>query len=149
MIHRFFGRAVRRLLGGKRSSLARAFKAHGTRARPRNDITLIIRNRHNGVIECRMNVHYPFGDIFPATPFARGLLFPLPLSLLLLFFRFVRFCHNALLKSVNLWTVPVSCLPPSCAALCACARLYAYADLERVNFYGAADPGKSSCRDVF
>src|SRR5713226_2180070 len=99
VIHSLLRRAVRGLLRCEGSSFARSLEAHGTSARPRDDIALIVGNRYDRVVKRRMNVHHALGDILSPPSFARslfaGLLVRLAFSLFLFFFcDVVRFCHN-------------------------------------------------------
>src|SRR5919109_1139252 len=66
MIHRFFGGAVRCLLRREWRSFARPLESHRSRARPGNNITLVIGNRHDRVVESRVNMDHAFGNVFPA-----------------------------------------------------------------------------------
>src|SRR5262249_31288437 len=74
VVRGLFRRAVGGLLGRERRALARTFEPHTAGARPRDHIALIIGDRHDRVIESRMNVHDAFGDILAPFFLARGAL---------------------------------------------------------------------------
>ncbi len=50
-----------RHLRGKRRSLARPLESDRSRARPSYDQSIMIGDRHNRVVESRVDMHYPFG----------------------------------------------------------------------------------------
>jgi hypothetical protein len=149
VIHRLFRRAVCRLLRREGSPFPGSLKTHGAGARPRDDIPLIISNRDNRVVKRRMNMHHAFGDVLSPAPFSPGFwsAWPSALSCFSSASSSAFAIGNILLECLNPSMVPASCPRQSSAALCACARWYACADLAPADFCDVASRDRTPCPD--
>lgn len=63
VFHGLLGRILCGKLGRKRRTLTGALKTLYPRAGPRHDVACRIRDGHNGIVECGLNMGYPVQDV--------------------------------------------------------------------------------------
>src|SRR5579862_116551 len=128
---RFVSRGQRGLLCCEWRALARSTESQRTGAGPSERVAFLIGNRHDRVVERRLNMHDPGMD---------DALFLLLETLLLARLRGFCWCFRHIMSSPT----PSSCSRPCrAAALCAYARWYGCAGPAPQDFGDAADPDTS------
>src|ERR671931_1234781 len=68
VLHALAGAGVGGDLGGERRRLARALEARRAGRLPGDDVSILVRQRHDGVVERRLDVRLADGDVLPDAP---------------------------------------------------------------------------------